>query len=86
MLASSTQVSLVLIVQLNREIGASRGHWGDRRLCGCQSWVGGYCTRELHGAAAVESIAMDGQSRANKNGRLGHDGHEYTESSFLTGS
>ena len=49
-------------VQLNREIGTSRGHWGDRRVCGCQSRVGGHCTRELHGAAAVESIAMDGLS------------------------
>ena len=57
-------------VQLNREIGTSRGHWRDRRVCGCQSRVGGHCTRlpaamrrrELHGAAAVESIAMDGQS------------------------
>ena len=46
-------------VQLNRKIGTSRGHW---RVCGCQSRVGGHCTRELYGAAAVESIVMDGQS------------------------
>ena len=46
-------------VQLNREIGTS---WEDRRVCGCQSRVGGHCTWELHGAVAVESIAMDGQS------------------------
>ena len=39
------------------------GHWGDGdRVCGCQSRVGGHCTRELHGAAAVGSIVMDGQS------------------------
>ena len=50
-------------VQLNRETGTSRGHWGDGdRVCGCQSRVGGHCSRELHGAAAVESIVMDGQS------------------------
>ena len=48
--------------QLNREIGTSRGQWGDRSVCSCQLRVGEHCTRELHGAAAVESIAMDGQS------------------------
>ena len=31
-------------------------------LYGCQSRVGGHCTRELHGAAAVGSIVKDGQS------------------------
>ena len=49
-------------IQLNREIGTGSGHWGDRRVCGCQSRVGGHCTQELHGAAAVGSIATDGQS------------------------
>ena len=49
-------------VQLNREIGTSRGHWGDGEFVAVKSQVGGYCTRELHGAAAVQSIAMDGQS------------------------
>ena len=46
-------------IQLNREIGTGRGHWEDRRVWGCQSRVGGHCTRELLGAAAVESIATD---------------------------
>ena len=51
------------LVQLNREIGTSRDHcMGRWRVCGCQSRVGGHDTRELHGAAAVESIAMDGYS------------------------
>ena len=49
-------------IQLNREIGTGRGHWGDTRVWGCQSRVGGHCTRKLLGAAAVESIATDGQS------------------------
>ena len=40
-------------VQLNREIGTGRGHW---RVWGCQSRVGGYCTPELLGVVAVESI------------------------------
>ena len=46
-------------IQLNREIGTGRGHWGDRRVWGCQSRVGGHCTRELLRAAAVGSIATD---------------------------
>ena len=37
---------------------ASRGHWGERRVCGCQSRVGGYGTR----AGRRQSIAMGGQS------------------------
>ena len=45
-------------VQLNREIGTSRGHWGDGEFAA----VSRDCTWELHGAAAVRSIAMDGQS------------------------
>ena len=45
-------------IQLNREVGTGRGHWGDRRVWGCQSRVGGHCTRELLGAAAVESIEV----------------------------
>ena len=53
-------------IKLNREIGTGRGHWGDRRVWGCQSRVGGHCTRELLGAAAVESIATDGQSIGNE--------------------
>ena len=55
-----------LFPQLTREIGTGRGHWGDRRVWGCQSRVGGHCTRELLGAAAVESIATDGQSIGNE--------------------
>ena len=47
-------------IQLNREIGTGRGHWGDRRVWDCQSRVGGHCTQELLGAAAVESIATTG--------------------------
>ena len=46
-------------IQLNREIGTGRG---DRRVWGCQSRVGGHCTRELLGAAAVWYILTDGQS------------------------
>ena len=57
---SSSQVPQ--FIQLNREIGTGRGHWGDRRVWGCQSHVGGHCTRELLGAVAVESITTDGQS------------------------
>ena len=53
-------------IQLNQEIGTGRGHWGDRRVLGSQSRVGGHCTRELLGAAAVEFIATDGQSIGNK--------------------
>ena len=49
-------------IQLNREIGTGRGHWGDKRIWGCQSRVGGHCTRELLGAVVVESIKTDGQS------------------------
>ena len=45
-------------VQLNREIGTSRGHWGDGEFTAVNR--GWHCTRELHGAAAVESMAMDG--------------------------
>ena len=36
-------------------------HWGNRRVWGCQSRVGGHCTRELLRAAAVGSIATDRQ-------------------------
>ena len=53
-------------VQLNREIGTGRDHWGDRRVWGCQSQLGGHCTRELLGAVAVESIATDGQYIGNE--------------------
>ena len=53
-------------IQLNREISTGRGHWGDRRVWGCQSRVGGHCTRELLGAAAVESIVTDGQYIGNE--------------------
>ena len=53
-------------IQLNREIGTGRGHWGDRRVWGCQLRVGGHCTRELLGAAAVESIVTDGQYIGNE--------------------
>ena len=35
-------------IQLNREIGTGRGHWGDRRVWGCQSRAGG---RALHSGA-----------------------------------
>ena len=35
-------------VHLNRERGISKGHWGERRRCGCQSRVGGHGIRELH--------------------------------------
>ena len=30
-------------IQLNREIGTGRGHWGDKRIWGCQSRVLYYC-------------------------------------------
>ena len=55
-------------VRLNREIGTKQASLGRWRVCGCQSQatVGGHDTRELHGAAAVESIAMDGQSIGSK--------------------
>ena len=53
-------------IQLNREIGSGRVHWGDRRVWGCQSRVGGHCTRELLGAAAVQSIVTDGQYIGNE--------------------
>ena len=51
-------------VRLKREIGTSRRHWGDGEFAAVnRGWApGGHDTRELHGAAAVESIAMDGQS------------------------
>ena len=52
-------------IQLNRE-STGRGHWGDRQVWGCQSRVGGHCTRELLGGAAIESIATDGQSIGNE--------------------
>ena len=56
----------------NREIGTSRGHWGERRVCGCQSRVGGHGTRELHihigGAAAVD---RDGRAIHRKRGGSG---------------
>ena len=45
-LASSSQVSLVpTVCPSNREIGTCRGHRGERRVCGCQSRVGGHGTR-----------------------------------------
>ena len=47
-------------VQLNRKTGTSSRHWGDRRVCGYQSRVGGHCTRELH---------MGGRSRVNRDGQ-----------------
>ena len=57
-------------VGLNREIGTSRRHWGDGEFAAVNRksrWAGTIPgSRRLHGAAAVESIAMDGQSIGSK--------------------
>ena len=41
------------VFQSNREIGTCRGHWGERRVCGCQSRVGGQGTRAPGGMVVV---------------------------------
>ena len=50
-------------VRLNREIGTSRRHWGDGEFAAVNRkprWAG--TIPGANGAAAAESIAMDGQS------------------------
>ena len=56
-----------LFPQFVQEIGTSRGHWGDGEFaavnCGwAETILGSY----IRGAAAVKSIAMDGQSIGSK--------------------
>ena len=57
-------------VQLNREIGTSRAHWawgdGEFAAVNC-GWAGTEPgSYNIHGAAAVKSIAMDRQSIGNE--------------------
>ena len=56
-------------VRLNREIGTSRRHWGDSEFAAVNRkprWADTILGSYIHGAAAVESIAMDGQSIGSK--------------------
>ena len=54
-------------VRLNQEIGTSRGHWGDGEFAAVNhGWADTILGSYIHGAAAVESIAIDGQSIGSK--------------------
>ena len=53
-----TVIASVVWARARARARTSRGHWGERRVCGCQSRVGGYGTR----AGRLQSIAMGGQS------------------------
>ena len=44
----------------------SRGHWGDEFAAVNRGWADTILGSYIHGAAAVESIAMDGQSIGSK--------------------
>ena len=58
-IASACVITVIASVVWTRaRARASRGHWGERRVCGCQSRVGGHGTR----AGRRQSIAMGGQS------------------------
>ena len=48
-------------------MGTSRGHWGDGEFAAVnRGWADTILGSYIHGAAAVESIAMDGQSIGSK--------------------
>ena len=48
-------------------LGTSRGHWGDGEFAAVnRGWADTILGSYIHGAAAVESIAMDGQSVGSK--------------------
>ena len=56
-----------LFPQFVREIGTSRSHWGDGEFAAVnRGWADTILGSYIHGAAAVESIAMDGQSIRSK--------------------